>query len=71
MLPEDVAEALAPAPVLAAGPDTIKLSPHFRHLIRAPTKLGGILPRSPQVGQVTYGIVPTSFPTASAISIGN
>ena len=42
----------------------MKLNPHLRHLIRAPTRLGGILPRSPQVGQLTYGIVPTSLPAA-------
>src|SRR5262249_36325116 len=46
---------------LATGGDTMKLLPHFLHLIREPIRLGGILPRSPQVGHVTDGIVPTSL----------
>src|SRR5262249_34568265 len=45
--------AAAPPAALRPGAETWKLRPHFRHLIRAPIRLDGILPRSPQVGHVT------------------
>ena len=45
---------------LGAVPATLKLIPHFLHLIRAPTSVGGILPRSPQEGHATKGIVSAS-----------
>jgi len=51
---------------LAAGGETVKLTPHFLHLIRLPIKLGGILPRSPQLGHVTKAIVQTSPRMAAA-----
>ena len=57
-----VAEPVEPtaAAALAAGGDTVKLTPHFLHLIRLPIRLDGILPRSPQLGHVTKAIVQTS-----------
>ena len=52
---------VSPAVTLEAGGETWKLTPHCLHLIRTPTRAGAILPRSPQDGHVTYGIVSTSL----------
>jgi hypothetical protein len=57
-----------PAVCLATGAETRKLEPHFLHLIREPIKLGPILPRSPQEGHVTVGIVKTSWAQGSSLS---
>src|SRR5262249_47659714 len=64
------AGAAVAAVALAAGGETMKLLPHFLHLMRAPIRVGGILPRSPQVGHVTNGIVPTSLPPGRAGGAG-